>query len=161
MNSHRSRVGLLAHIPCAPQTSWHQLLQPSERQARRSPCMSPALMRQPTHSVERLTTTSSFQQRVLAPQSHNKLKPWTPHPHSAQLLSPSTQRWSHPWPPNPQQERLSKVRLPPPVMIFLLFHNLLLLVFSRCEHILFGMCRYNYVSLLLVVHPFHSRLFIL
>ena len=47
------------------------------------------------------------------------------------------------------------------VTIFLLFHNLLLLVFSRRVHILFGMCRYDYVSLLLVVHPFHSRMFVL
>ena len=47
------------------------------------------------------------------------------------------------------------------VMIFLLFHNLLLLVFSRRVHILFGMCRYDYVSLLLVVHPFHSRMIVL
>ena len=47
------------------------------------------------------------------------------------------------------------------VTIFLLFHSLLLLVFSRRIHVLFGMCRYNYVSLLLVVHPFHSRVFIL
>ena len=47
------------------------------------------------------------------------------------------------------------------VMIFLLFHNLLLLVFSRRVHILFRMCRYDYVSLLLVVHPFHSHMFVL
>ena len=47
------------------------------------------------------------------------------------------------------------------VTIFLLFHNLLLLVCSRRIHILFGMCRYNYVSLLLVVHPFHSCMFVL
>ena len=37
----------------------------------------------------------------------------------------------------------------------------LLLVFSQRVHILFGMCRYDYVSLLLVVHPFHSRMFVL
>ena len=49
----------------------------------------------------------------------------------------------------------------PPVTIFLLFHNFLLLVCSRHVHILFGMCRYNYVSLLLVVHPFHSRMIVL
>ena len=47
------------------------------------------------------------------------------------------------------------------VTIFLLFHNLLLLVCSRRIHILFGMCRYDYVSLLLVVHPFHSRIIVL
>ena len=47
------------------------------------------------------------------------------------------------------------------VTVFLLFHNLLLLVFSQHVHVLFGMCRYNYVSLLLVVHPFHSRMFVL
>ena len=47
------------------------------------------------------------------------------------------------------------------VTIFLLFHNLLLLVFSRRVHVLSGMCRYDYVSLLLVVHPFHSRMFVL
>ena len=47
------------------------------------------------------------------------------------------------------------------VTIFLLFHNLLLLVCSRRIHILFGICRYDYVSLLLVVHPFHSRMFVL
>ena len=47
------------------------------------------------------------------------------------------------------------------VTIFLLFHNLLLLVFSRRVHILFGMCRYDYVSLLLVIHPFHSCMFVL
>ena len=47
------------------------------------------------------------------------------------------------------------------VTVFLLFHNLLLLVFSCHIHVLFGMCRYNYVSLLLVVHPFHSHVFIL
>ena len=47
------------------------------------------------------------------------------------------------------------------VTIFLLFHNLLLLVCSRHVHILFGMCRYDYVSLLLVVHPFHSRIIVL
>ena len=37
------------------------------------------------------------------------------------------------------------------VTIFLLFHNLLLFVFSRYVHVLFGMCRYDYVSLLLVL----------
>ena len=47
------------------------------------------------------------------------------------------------------------------VTIFLLFHNLLLLVCSRRVHILFGMCRYDYVSLLLVVHPFQSHLIVL
>ena len=47
------------------------------------------------------------------------------------------------------------------VTIFLLFHNLLLLIFSQRVHILFGMCRYDYVSLLLVVHPFHSCMFVL
>ena len=47
------------------------------------------------------------------------------------------------------------------VTIFLLFHNLLLLVFSHRIHVLFGMCRYDYVSLLLVIHPFHSRVLIL
>ena len=47
------------------------------------------------------------------------------------------------------------------VTIFLLFHNLLLLVCPRHVHILFGMCRYDYASLLLVVHPSHSRMFIL
>ena len=57
------------------------------------------------------------------------------------------------------------------VTIFLLFHNLLLLVYSQRVHILLvysqrvhillGMCRYNYASLLLVVHPFHSRMFVL
>ena len=46
------------------------------------------------------------------------------------------------------------------VTIFLLFHNLLLLVCSLRVHILFGMCRYDYVSLLLVVHPFHSHMFV-
>ena len=50
---------------------------------------------------------------------------------------------------------------PPSVTIFLLFHNLLLFVCSRRVHILFGMCRYDYISLLLVVHPFHSRLIVL
>ena len=34
------------------------------------------------------------------------------------------------------------------VTIFLLYHNVLLLVFSQHVHILFGMCRYHYVSLL-------------
>ena len=47
------------------------------------------------------------------------------------------------------------------VTIFLVFHNLLLLVCSRRVHILFGMCRYDYTSFLLVVHPFHSRLIVL
>ena len=55
---------------------------------------------------------------------------------------------------NESQHRLS-------VTIFLLFHNLLLLVFSRRIHVLFGICRYDYVSLLLVVHPLHSRTIIL
>ena len=47
------------------------------------------------------------------------------------------------------------------VMIFLLFHNLFLLVFSHRTHILFGICWYDYVSLLLVVHSFHSCLLVL
>ena len=47
------------------------------------------------------------------------------------------------------------------VMIFLLSHNLLLVVCSLRVHILPGMCRYDYVLLLLVVHPFHSRMFVL
>ena len=47
------------------------------------------------------------------------------------------------------------------VTIFLLFHNLFLLVFSRRIHVFFGMCRYDYVSSLLLVHPFHSHMFIL
>ena len=47
------------------------------------------------------------------------------------------------------------------VTIFLLSYNLLLLVCSLRVHILFGMCRNDYVSLLLVVHPFHSRMFVL
>ena len=46
------------------------------------------------------------------------------------------------------------------VTIFLLFHNLLLLVFSRRTQVLFGICWDNYVSLLLVVHSFHSRLLV-
>ena len=49
----------------------------------------------------------------------------------------------------------------PNVTIFLLFHNLLLLVCSLRIHILFGMYRYDYVLLLLVVHPFHSRMIVL
>ena len=40
------------------------------------------------------------------------------------------------------------------VAIFLLFHNLFLLVLSHRSHVLFGMCKYDYVSLLLIVHPF-------
>ena len=44
---------------------------------------------------------------------------------------------------------------------FLLFHNLLLLVFSRRIHVLFGMCRYDYISLLLIVNPFHFCVFVL
>ena len=47
------------------------------------------------------------------------------------------------------------------VTIFLLSHNLFLLVCSRRIHILFGMCKYDYVSLLLVVHPFHSCMIVL
>ena len=47
------------------------------------------------------------------------------------------------------------------VTIFLLFPNLLLFVFSRRVHILFRICRYNYISLLLIIHPFHSHMFIL
>ena len=47
------------------------------------------------------------------------------------------------------------------VTIFLLFHNLFLLVCSRRIHILFGMCKYDYVSLLLVVHPFHLCMIVL
>ena len=47
------------------------------------------------------------------------------------------------------------------VTIFLLCHNLFLLVCSRRIHILFGMCKYDYVSLLLVVHPFHSCMIVL
>ena len=51
------------------------------------------------------------------------------------------------------------------VTIFLLFHNLFLLVCSRHIHILFGMCRYNHVSLLLalllVVHSFHLCMIVL
>ena len=43
------------------------------------------------------------------------------------------------------------------VTIFLLFHNLLLLVCSRHVHILFGMCKYDYISLLLVVHNGRSK----
>ena len=47
------------------------------------------------------------------------------------------------------------------VTIFLLSHNLFLLVCLRRIHILFGMCKYDYVSLLLVVHPFHSCMIVL
>ena len=47
------------------------------------------------------------------------------------------------------------------VMVFLLFHNLLLFVFPQHVHVLFGMCRYDYISLLLVVHPFRSHMFVL
>ena len=47
------------------------------------------------------------------------------------------------------------------VTIFLLFHNLLLFVYSRRVHIFFGMCRYDYTSLLLIVHPFHPHLSVL
>ena len=47
------------------------------------------------------------------------------------------------------------------VMIFLLFHNLFLLIFSHRIHVFFGMCRYDYVSLLLIVHPFRSHMLIL
>ena len=47
------------------------------------------------------------------------------------------------------------------VTIFLLFHNLFLLVCLRRIHIFFGMCKYDYVSLLLVVHPFHSCMIVL
>ena len=47
------------------------------------------------------------------------------------------------------------------VTIFLLFHNLFLLVCSRRIHILFGMCRYDHVSILLVVHLFHSHMIVL
>ena len=47
------------------------------------------------------------------------------------------------------------------VTIFLLFHNLFLLVCSCRVHILFGMCRYDYVSLLLVIHPFHLCMIVL
>ena len=47
------------------------------------------------------------------------------------------------------------------VMIFLLFHNLLVLIFSQRTHVLFGMCKHTYVSLLLIIHPCQSRLIVL
>ena len=44
---------------------------------------------------------------------------------------------------------------------FLLFSNIFLLMFSHHTYVFLGMCRYNYVSCLLVVHPLHSCLFVL
>ena len=47
------------------------------------------------------------------------------------------------------------------VMIFLLFHNLSLFVFPHCCHIFFSIYHYEYISLLLVVHPLHSHILVL
>ena len=47
------------------------------------------------------------------------------------------------------------------VTIFLLSSNIFLLVFSRHTHVLLGMCCYDYMSCLLIVHPFHSCFVIL
>ena len=43
------------------------------------------------------------------------------------------------------------------VTIFLLSSNIFLLMFSRCTHVLLGMCCYDYTYCLLIVHPFHSH----
>ena len=47
------------------------------------------------------------------------------------------------------------------VTIFLLSSNIFLLIFSHCTYVLPGMCCYNYISCLLITHPFHSCLVIL
>ena len=63
--------------------------------------------------------------------------------------------------PSPSHQAPSLHQAPPLVTVFLLFHNLLLFVFPRHVHILFEMCRYDYISLLLIVHPFRVRMFVL
>ena len=59
------------------------------------------------------------------------------------------------------REKRTRLKLPP-VMIFLLFSNLFLLTFFfHWTYIFLRICYYNYISLLLVVHSFHSCLFVL